>query len=125
MHFIHRTKIPNGRKATYLKIVLADKPHKAIQECVRATVGGDCVNYPGETSTKTSDLVMVKLLLNSTISTPGTCWMSNDIKDFYLKTPMGRYEYMRIQYDQIPDTIKRQYNLDGKVFYDKKGKAHI
>jgi hypothetical protein len=36
MHFIHRTEMPNGRKATYLKIVSADKPHKAIQERVLA-----------------------------------------------------------------------------------------
>jgi hypothetical protein len=71
IHFIHRTEMPKGRKATYLKIVLADKPHKAIQERVRATVGGNRVDYPGETSTKTSDLITVKLLLNSTISTPG------------------------------------------------------
>jgi hypothetical protein len=125
MHFMHRSDLPDGRKATYLKIVSADKPHKAIKERVRATVGGDCVDYPGETSTKTSDLVTVKLLLNSTISTPGALWMSNNIKDFYLNTPMGRYEYMRIQYEQIPDTIKQQYNLDSKVFYDKKGKGHV
>jgi hypothetical protein len=53
--------------------------------------------------------------------------MSNDIKDFYLTTAtMGRrYVYMRIQYDQIPDTIKRQYDLDKKVVYDKKGKGHV
>jgi hypothetical protein len=98
MHFIHDTEMPDGHKATYLKIVLADKAHKAIQERVRATVGGDHINDPGETSTKTSDLVTVKLLLNSTISTPGARWMSKDIKDFYLNMPMGRYEYMRIQY---------------------------
>jgi hypothetical protein len=126
MHFMHRSDLPDGRKATYLKIVSADKPHKAIKEHVRTTVGGDHVNYPGENSTKTSDLATVKLLLNSTISTPGALWMSNDIKDFYLNTPMGRYKYMRIlQYEQIPDTIKQQYNLVSKVFYDKKGEGRV
>jgi hypothetical protein len=108
MHFIYHLDMPDDCKATYLKNVSADKPHRAIKECVPAIVGGDRVNYPGETSTKTSDLVMIKLLLKNTKSTPSTLCMSNDIKDFYLNTPMDGYEYMLIQYGQIPNTIKRQ-----------------
>jgi hypothetical protein len=66
MHFIHPSAMPGGRKGTYLKVIVIDKPHKEIKDWVRATVDGDRVNYPGETSTKISDLVTVKLLLNST-----------------------------------------------------------
>jgi hypothetical protein len=91
MHFIHQTDMPNGRKAIYLKIVSANKPHKTIKERVQAAIGGDRFDYPGETSTQTSDLVTVKLLLNNTISTPGALWMSNDIKDFYLSTFLPFY----------------------------------
>ncbi len=59
--------MPDGRKVTCLKIVSANKPHERIKERIHATVGGDRVDYPGEdTSNKTSDLVTVKLLLNST-----------------------------------------------------------
>jgi hypothetical protein len=38
MHFMHRLDLPDGHKATYLKIVSADRPHKAIKERVGATV---------------------------------------------------------------------------------------
>ena len=37
--------------------------------------------------------------------------MTMDIKDFYLGTPLKRYEYIRIQYNIIPDKIKEQYHL--------------
>jgi hypothetical protein len=32
-----------------------------------------------------------------------------DIKDFYLKTPLERYEYMRLPLTLIPDEIRQQY----------------
>ena len=43
---------------------------------------------------KTANLLTVKLLINSIISTAGAKFMTMDIKDFYLNTPMARYEYM-------------------------------
>jgi hypothetical protein len=52
----------------------ADKPHQKKREPVGATVGGGRGDYPGATSSKTLNLVTVKLLLISTISTPGACW---------------------------------------------------
>jgi Reverse transcriptase (RNA-dependent DNA polymerase) len=41
--------------------------------------------------------------------------MTLDIKDFYLNTPMERYEYMCIPMDIIPDAIMEQYNLQALV----------
>jgi hypothetical protein len=43
--------------------------------------------------------------------------MTADLKDFYLGTPMLRYEYMRIPIDMLPDTIIDQYNL-GPLFHN-------
>ncbi len=40
----------------------------------------------------TADLLMVKLMLNSVISTPNAKFMIINIKDFYLMTPMDWYE---------------------------------
>jgi hypothetical protein len=37
--------------------------------------------------------------------------MTMDLKDFYLNTPMARYEYMRIPISAIPECIMIQYNL--------------
>mgnify|MGYP000951902412 CR=1 FL=1 len=69
--FIRKRDIPQGRTATYIRIVVADRPRKTEPERVRMTVGGDRVDYPGEVTTKTTDLATAKILLNSVISTPG------------------------------------------------------
>ena len=37
--------------------------------------------------------------------------MTMDIRNYYLGTPLDRYEYMRFHLDNIPDEIKQQYNL--------------
>ena len=61
---------------------------------MRLTVGGDRVNYPYNYGTPTVYLATIKYLLNSVISTPLAKFMTIDIKDFYLCTPMTRFEYM-------------------------------
>jgi hypothetical protein len=57
-------------------------------------VGGDRVNYPGNAGTPSANLLTVKILINSIISTAGAKFMTMNIKDFYLNTPIARYEYM-------------------------------
>jgi hypothetical protein len=109
--FINVKDIPKGRKATYLRVVAALRPEKANPRRVRWTVGGDRIDYPDDVSTKTADLTTAKLLINSTLSTPNARYMTADLKDFYLGTPMERYEYMRIPLDMIPQAIIDQYNL--------------
>ena len=47
---------------------------------VRGTIGGDRINYPGETSADTAAMPVVKLLLQSVIS-DDLKWMTLDIKD--------------------------------------------
>ena len=49
--------------------------------------------------------------------------MATELKDFYLRTSMGRYEYMRMPIWMIHDTTIKLYNLlrlvdDGFVFVD-------
>ena len=44
--------------------------------------------------------------------------MTIDIKDFYLNTPMARYEYMRLKLCDIPEDLKKHYNLATKVKND-------
>jgi hypothetical protein len=55
---------------------------------VRFTVGGDKIDYAGDSSTKTADLTTAKCLFNSVLSAPEAKFMTMDIKDFYLNTPM-------------------------------------
>ena len=102
MFFIPHTAMPKGRKATYLRIVAAEKPNKAEKLRIRFTVSGDRIEYDSNVSTPGADLTTVKCLLNSVISTPDARFMTMDIKDFYLNNPMERYEYLRITVEDIP-----------------------
>jgi hypothetical protein len=44
--------------------------------------------------------------------------MTIDLKNFYLNTPMTRYEYVRINFEDVPEEIIVEYNLRGKVASD-------
>ena len=123
MFFIPKHSIPKGRTVTYARVVCADRPEKTNPKRVRITCGGDRIEFPGDVSTKTADIVTVKVLLNSVISTPGARFMTGDLKDFYLGTPMERFEYMRISVKIIPRHIYDLYKLkdlttDGFVFVE-------
>ena len=109
--FIPYSAIPKGRKPTYLRVVCAFRPEKSNPRRVRWTVGGDRIDYPGDVTTKTADLVTAKILFNSVLSTPNGRFMTGDLKDFYLGTPLDRYEYMRIPCAMLPDDIMDHYNL--------------
>jgi hypothetical protein len=111
MHFIAHNAIPPGRKATYLRIVASIRPQKAEPKRIRFTIGGNLVQYPGKVSTPTADITTAKILFNSVLSMPAAKFMCIDIKDFYLGTPMARYEYMRIPVPDIPPTIMAHYQL--------------
>jgi hypothetical protein len=74
--------------------------------------GGDRVHYPGDADTPTADLLTIKILLNSIISTPNAKFMTMDIKDFYLITPMARYEYMRLRLSDMPKDVIPHYKLN-------------
>jgi len=49
---------------------------------------GDIINYHDPCAIPTADLLTVKLLINSLISTKRTKFCNLDIKKFYLNTPL-------------------------------------
>jgi hypothetical protein len=119
--FIPKSKVPRKRKATYLRVDSAFHPEKANPRRVRWTVGGNRVDYPGVVTTQTADLATAKILINSVLSTPNAKLLTTNLKDFYLGTPMERFEYMRIPVYMLPESI--YYNLhelivDGHVYYE-------
>ena len=95
IYFIRWDQVPHNRMkdTTYDLITCLVRPEKIDEpKRTRLVAGGDRVHYPGNVGTETSDLLTVKLLINSIISTPGAKFMAMDINDFYLNTPMARYE---------------------------------
>jgi hypothetical protein len=112
--FIKKNQVPHNRTkdVTYGYITCLIRPEK-IEEPnqIGLVAGGDRVRYPGDAGTPTADLLTVKLLINSTISTPNAKYMTMDIKDLYLNTPMAWYKYMQLQIANIPDNVIKHYNL--------------
>ena len=104
-------KIPKDRVITYARIVVDFRPQKEDPNRVRITAGGNLINYPGELTTRTADLTTAKIMWNSVVSTPGAKYACFDIKNFYLGTPLDRYEYMKMPIALIPAHIIKQYKL--------------
>ena len=79
---------------TYARIVCNVRPQKEETNQTRLTMGGDKINISIDCGTPTANLLTVKLLLNSIISTPGAKFLGLDLKDFYLNTPMEQPEFL-------------------------------
>ena len=107
MFFLPFEEIPINRKKdiTYARIVVDYRPQKTEKERTRITVGGNLINYPDNVSTKTAEVTTAKIMFNSVISTKNARFGVMDIGNFYLGTPMERYEYMFLNIKDIPEDI--------------------
>jgi hypothetical protein len=109
--FLELTNIAKYIKIKYSKIVCDYKPHKKEKERVRITVGGDRLDYSGDVATSTADITTFKILINSTLSTKYAAMMMMDIDNYYLGTPLPRFEYTRMLLSRFPEEIVEKYNL--------------
>ena len=122
--FIRKEDVPHDQRkdVTYGQLVCSICPEKVEQHRVCFTVGGDRVNYPGEVAMPTANMMVAKLLLKSVISTPKAKFMTMDILNFYLMTPLKRPEFIRMKISNIPEEIILEYNLrnlltkDGSIY---------
>jgi hypothetical protein len=110
--FVKKDRIPDDREGneTYARIVCVYCDVNKNKYRTHITMGGNLVNYPGDCGTPTANLLTVKLLLNSIISTPNTKFMTLNLKDFYLMTLMKRYKYFCMKLDLVPQDIIDEYN---------------
>jgi hypothetical protein len=86
-------------------------------------VGGDRLDYSGDVATSTADTTTFKILINSPLSTQDATMMAMDIKNYYLGTPLPRFEYMKMLLSCFPEEIVQKYNLnalavDGWVYIE-------
>ena len=73
---------PIYHTTTYERIVCDILPQKAETHRTRLIVDGNLIKYPHNVRTPTSDILTVKCLLNSVISTPNAKFCGSDIKAF-------------------------------------------
>ena len=123
--FVKKADIPRDRRrdVTYGSFVCTVRPEKQEPNRTRFVVGGDRVNYPGEVATPTADMLVAKILFNSVISTLNAKFMTMDLADFYLNTPMKRPEFIRLNIRDIPKEIVDEYQL--KNIVEKDGSIYI
>jgi hypothetical protein len=112
MRFCAHSKKPDKYRVKYYKPVCSRK--FAINGSpilrVRGTVADTHSCYDGPTYAATASSTTVNLLLNSTVSDDAE-WMTADIVDYYLGTPMLTMEYMLIPLRYIPRSTQERYKL--------------
>ena len=94
-------------------------PQKEDPHRICFAVGRNRLDYPGPTATESAEIQTANLLFKSIISTKGGRFMCIDLKDFYLGTPMNRYDYLWIKMANIPQDIIDQYGLTAKAVNGK------
>ena len=88
--FIHKHEIPQDRlkDVTYIKFIASIRTEKDDPYRIRATLGGNLIHYPDDVETPSANLLLIKILLNSVISTKGAKFAMPDLSNFYLMTEL-------------------------------------
>ena len=96
MKFVIKKDVPRDRTrdVTYASFLCKVRNKKEERNQTQLVVGGDRTNYTGKVATPTAEILVAKLLFNSVISTKGAQFMTADISNFYLNTPLKRPEYI-------------------------------
>jgi hypothetical protein len=118
---ISQIEVPADRRndVTYGQFVCLVRPEKAEPNQMRFTVGGGRINYPSKVATPTTEMLVAKMLLNSVISTKGAQFMTVDISNFYLMTPLHCAKFIQIKLSDIPNEVVREYKLREKATKNK------
>ena len=98
-------------------------PKKSDHNRTRITIGENRITFPVDVGTPTASLELAKLVFNIVLSRPGAKFITFDICNFYLQTPLNRPEYVRVRLSDIPDEFVQENNLlaytpDGWVYFE-------
>jgi hypothetical protein len=103
------------KDVTYGQFVCTVRPEKAEPNQMRFAVWGDKINYPSFVATLTTEMLVAKMLFNRVISTKGARFMTMDISNFYLMTPLHHAEFIQIKSSDIPNEVVDKYKLREKA----------
>ena len=116
--FIPQREMPKDKKATYARYVVDYRPEKDEPWRLRITCGGDKLDYVGDTTTHSASMEVIKLQLNSIVSTVGAKCATGDISNMYLNSDLPEAEYVRFRMDLIPAEYASAHNLYAMVAPD-------
>lgn len=89
------------------------------RERTRLKVKGDRINYSNNCETRTADIVTCKVLFNIVISTEGDTFMTMELKNFYLNTPLKQCGNVKLLLANNPDNVIEQYRLKERATSDR------
>ena len=119
---LQRRDMPADRRshATYYNPQVKEKllSDGTTKRRIRGTAGGDRITYPGSVTSHAAELETFKTLINAMIS-EDALWSTADITDFYLNTPLARYEYIIIKRKQLPQKTIDKYKLEQYINNDQ------
>ena len=77
--------------------------------------------YEADTGSPASNLIKIIILVNSTISDAQKVikFVSCDLKDFFLASPMAQPDYIKVPIKYFPEDITSKYNL--RILMNTKG----
>ena len=115
--FIHKQTVPsnNIKDVTDGKIVCDYKENREDPKRTWLEVGDNMINYSGEYGTPTAKLLIVKILFGSSLLTMNSRFMTVDIKNIYLNTPLEIYECIRLKMAYLSEGVIEIYKL-WKIF---------
>jgi hypothetical protein len=112
LNWFRRSAVPLGKKVTYPRHTVAERPEKEESDRTRITCGGDQLDYFGDVTTHTASMETIKMHWNSVLSTSKAKYCTGDISNMYLMSSLPEAEYVRFRYDLIPPRIIQHYQLD-------------
>ena len=80
-------------KMAYSRIVFNDRPLKTEKQRTTIAIGSNVLECDSNTESPVSNIITMKLLLNSVLNTPDAKFMHVDIKDYYLVTKINRKQH--------------------------------
>ncbi len=115
--FVHKKEIPQDRlkDVTYIKFVASVTRKKMSPTASEPLSAATSSTITDDVGTPTADLLLIKIFLNSVISTDGARFATAGLSNFYLMTPLKRPEYGRVKMTDIPDKIINEYKLNEKA----------
>lgn len=102
IEFVYETNVPQGETVTYAQLVCDHRPKKPEPYCDRCVVNGDKIECNINSGSLTTNIIEVKLLINSLISGAhnNASFMSFDIKVFSSNTN-GQVQIFKDKYEHI------------------------
>ena len=101
--FVSKNDLPINKDLTYATFVFDGKSLKSEVYPVRMTVKGERLSCPDEMGSPTANILETKILANSTMSHAkyGARFLSVDILNDFLATPMVRPEYKHVEFNYL------------------------